>query len=394
MMVAIPTLVGPAFSKQEWRFFFGREIWVLALLWIWFTITTLRDTSMPEFMHFASDTWFRWGYVSKVMLMAVVTVAVVNSWERFRWLLIAMSGCFGFLVVKAVPFMIITGGSFRLYGPRGSTVFDNNDLGLALNMTVPMFFFLARTATKKRAKQLLWFLFAATIPCVLFTYSRGALIGLGCVLILMTLWSRHRMMLIPVLMLAAIFAVFLTPERWQQRMDFRRDGALIDASAMSRFNSWTYSFNLATAYPLTGGGFECFTQPLYDRYAPNPQDVHGPHSVYFGVLAEHGFPGLLLYLSLLFSCFLTLRQVGRYARRLGDTRMGEYAAMLKFSLVGFMVTGAFLGRAYFDYYFGIVVCVAILRRLCQFELAGINTDPQAETEYADIASEPLVHARQ
>ena len=68
--------------------------------------------------------------------------------------------------------------------------------------------------------------------------------------------------------------------------------------------------------------------------------------------------------------------------------------MLKFSLVGFMVTGAFLGRAYFDYYFGIVVCVAILKRLCQFELAGINTDPELEPEHADIASEPLVHARQ
>ena len=75
--------------------------------------------------------------------------------------------------------MILTGGSFRLYGPRGSTVFDNNDLGLALNMTVPMFFFLARTATNRRMKQLMWFLFAATIPAVFFTYSRGALIGLG-----------------------------------------------------------------------------------------------------------------------------------------------------------------------------------------------------------------------
>jgi len=394
LLVAVPTLVGLAISRQEWRYFFSRDVWMLVLLWVWFTITTLRNTTMPEFQHFSADTWFRWGYVSKVMLMALVTVTVVNTRERFRWLLIVMSGCFGFLVLKAIPFMIITGGSFRLYGPRGSTVADNNDLGLALNMTVPIFFFLARTATNRRMKQLMMFLFIATIPCVFFTYSRGAMIGLGAVLILMTLRSRQRLLLIPMMMLAAVFAVFLTPDRWQQRMDFRREGALIDGSALSRFNSWTYSWNLASDYPLTGGGFEAFTPPLYIRYAPNAMDVHGPHSVYFGVLAEHGFVGLLLYLCLLGSCFMTLRQVTRQALRWGDTRATEYAAMLKFSLIGFMITGAFLGRAYFDYYFGIVVCVVILKRLCQFDLAGIGVAPVPAPEHASIAHEPLVHARQ
>jgi hypothetical protein len=83
-----------------------------------------------------------------------------------------------------------------------------------------------------------------------------------------------------------------------------------------------------------------------------------------------------------------------HARRWGDERAGEYAAMLKFSLIGFLVTGAFLGRAYFDYYFGIVVCVAILKRMCQFELAGISVDPVPEQEHAEVESEPMVPARQ
>ena len=122
-------------------------------------------------------------------------------------------------------------------------------------------------------------------------------------------------------------------------------------------------------------------------------DVHGPHSIYFGVLAEHGFPGLILYLSLLVSCFITLRQITRQARRWGDERAGEYAAMLKFSLIAYMLTGAFLGRAYFDYYFGIVVCVAILKRLCQFDLAGIAVAPVPAPDQAAMAPERLVHAR-
>ncbi len=77
----------------------------------------------------------------------------------------------------------------------------------------------------------------------------------------------------------------------------------MDDSATSRINAWTYCWRLAKDYPVTGGGFEAFTPTLFYRYAPNPKDVHGPHSMYFGVLAEHGFPGLFLYLSLLVSVF-------------------------------------------------------------------------------------------
>ncbi len=87
-------------------------------------------------------------------------------------------------------------------------------------------------------------------------------------------------------------------------------------------------------HPLTGGGFEAFTPELFTRYAPNPRDVHGPHSIYFGVLAEHGFIGLFLYLSLIGSCFLSLRSVRKYARLSGDERAANYASMLQFSIVG------------------------------------------------------------
>jgi probable O-glycosylation ligase (exosortase A-associated) len=141
----------------------------------------------------------------------------------------------------------------------------------------------------------------------------------------------------------------------------------LDASALSRVNAWTYAWRLASDYPLMGGGFDDFNQPLFDRYAPNPKDVHGPHSIYFGVLAEHGFIGLGLYLALVATCFVTLYGISRRARAQGNERTQYYADMLQFSLVGFLVSGAFLGRAYFDFYFTIVACVAVLRQLSETE---------------------------
>lgn len=367
MAIAIPTLAGFLVFSPSWKGALGRETILIFVLWLWFTFTTVHNTQMPEFTHFAADTWYRWQFVSKILLMTVVTTLVVNSWERLRLVLLVITGCFAILVLKAVPFMILTGGSFRLYGPRGTMLADNNDLGLALNMTLPMFFFLAKTESNRWIKRLMNFMVIASIPAILFTYSRGAFIGMGVVLFLMVMMSRQRLTLIPVMILAACFAVFFTPEKWQHRMDFRREGALIDDSALSRFNAWQYSWNLALDYPLTGGGFEAFTPELFSKYAPNVLDVHGPHSIYFGVLAEHGFIGLFLYLALVVSCFASLRRVRTQARRAGDQRAAAYAVMLKFSLLGFLTSGAFLGRAYFDYYFTLVACVLILKRVWRYE---------------------------
>jgi probable O-glycosylation ligase (exosortase A-associated) len=367
MAVGIPTLLGSALFERNWKHFFSRNIWLIVLLWLWFTFTSLRNTEKPEFAHFAVDTWYRWGVVSKILLMALVTVGVVNTWSRFRCLLLVNAACFGALVLKAVPFMILTGGSFRIYGPPGSAIGDNNDFGLALNMTLPMFFYLAILESQTWVKRLMTVCFIASIPAILLTYSRGALVGLAVVLSVMIMRSRQRLILVPVLVLAACFAVFFTPEGWRTRMDFSRAGALVDGSARSRINAWTYSWRLALDYPVTGGGFEAFTPALFALYAPDPKDVHGPHSIYFGVLAEHGFVGLVLYLSLIISSVFSLRAVRRFAKVWGDERIPYYVLMLQLSLMGFLVSGTFLGRAYFDYYFTIVGCSIILYRLCWLE---------------------------
>jgi hypothetical protein len=39
--------------------------------------------------------------------------------------------------------------------------------------------------------------------------------------------------------------------------------------------------------------------------------------------------------------------------------------MFRFALVGFLTSGLFLGRAYFDYYYTLVACIAILRHVCK-----------------------------
>src|ERR1035437_6537160 len=85
-IIAIPTLAGSLLFNRPSKHFFSRNVFLLLILWAWFTFTTMLNTQMPEFAHFAADTWLRWNTVSKILLMALLTVMVINSWQRLRWL--------------------------------------------------------------------------------------------------------------------------------------------------------------------------------------------------------------------------------------------------------------------------------------------------------------------
>ncbi len=360
--VAVPTMLGMLVFDHKFGRFASRNFWLIVVLWVWFTITTLISTNTPEFEHHAVETWQRWNLVSKVLLMSACMIPIVNSFERLRYLVMTIAGCFGLYVLKSLPFIVVTGGAFRLYGPEHSMIADNNDFGLALNMTLPLYFCLAQTESRRWVRALFVFLFIITIPAIFFTYSRGALVGLAAVFLLMLLQSRRRLALVPVVVLGIAIAIFFAPDAWKQRMDLTSPDA-VDRSAQSRLNSWAYARALAAEYPIAGGGFATFTAELYDQYAPVKSDiVYGPHSVYFQVLAEHGYVGLSLYLLLVISCLAATRRLRKQARSRGDTQVAQYAQMFQFSMAAFLVSGLFLGRAYYDYFFTIVACLVALEQ--------------------------------
>jgi putative inorganic carbon (hco3(-)) transporter len=392
-IVAAPTIAGLLIFVGGWYRLMSREVLLVLLLWVWFLITSFVSSTNPLFAHHADDTWYRFSFVSKILLMAVLTIPIVDTLAKLRLLFLVIAGCFGVFVVKALPFVIMSGGAHRLYGPPNSMIADNNDFGLALNMTLPIFFFLAQSESKPWLKRLFGFLFLATIPSIFFTYSRGALVGLVIVsaLMILTLSLKQRVMLVPVIVGALVFALLFAPESWKERMDPTRSDA-VDASAKARLYAWAFARNLAAEYPVTGGGFATFTHSLYSRYAPNGagRNIHGAHSVYFQVLAEHGYAGLTLYLTLIASCFLTTRSVSRAAKLREDRTAVQYANMIRFSLTAFLTSGVFLGRAYFDYFFCLVSCAVILKRVTAEHWAAEDDEAEDDREHDRVwaASQP------
>jgi probable O-glycosylation ligase (exosortase A-associated) len=127
---------------------------------------------------------------------------------------------------------------------------------------------------------------------------------------------------------------------------------------MGRINAWRFAFNLASDHPIVGGGFQTFTPELFLVYAPNPTKFHDAHSIFFEVLAEQGYVGLLLFLIMGLLTVLMAGRTIRLARGREDLQWASLlAGMLQVSLVGYVVGGTFLGLAYFDLPYSLLALV-------------------------------------
>lgn len=361
-LAVLATTAGLAFSRDRKPIPVTRETVLLGLLWFVFLLSTITGPFYPD------EAWAQLGKVSKILYGTVITLIVMQDLKRLRYLMWVIAISIGFYGVKGGLFALATGGSYQVLGPANTFIAGNTEIGLALNMVLP-FLWILRRELKRR-----WERMAMVGACVLTgiaslaTYSRGALLGLATVSLLLAVKQRGRWLAVPLLAVGIAVSVAVLPDTWTQRMETIADYQE-DSSAMGRINAWRLSWRIAMDRPILGAGFQPFTVMTYAKYLPEVgKSGTDAHNIFFQVLAEHGFLGLSLYAALIGSCVLTLRRVQRRARRnpAWDT-MRQYAEITQISLAGYVVSGFFLSRSYFDLFYHLVAITILLATLLRGE---------------------------
>jgi probable O-glycosylation ligase (exosortase A-associated) len=354
--VAITTLVGMILTGRWKRPPLTLESVLLALFILWMQLTTLFAINQE-------GAWVQWEKVMKIQFMILITMMLIRSLEQVRalvWVIVISLGLFG---VKGGVFTIVTGGEHRVWGPDGTFLDGNNEIGLALVMTIPLMRYLQLTTAHRLVRSGLWVAISLCVISVLGTHSRGAFLGIAVMLAFLVWKSRYRLRLIAVASVLLPIALALMPQKWFDRMNTLRNYKQ-DASAMARLNSWQFALNLALDRPVVGGGFETFQPELFAIYAPDPTHWADAHSIYFEVLGEHGFVGLMLYLTLGLCLWRSCSWIARRARDAPEVSEFEHLArMMQVSVAAFAVCGAFLGLAYFDLYYNILAIVVVSKAL-------------------------------
>lgn len=384
MIVALVTLVGLLSSREPKKIPWTRETVVLAIFLTWVLVTTTQAV-------FPFLAWQKMNQFWKILLMVYVTMMLMQSRRKIDLLVWVIALSIGFYGVKGGIFTIAHGGVYHVRGPEGSFIGGDNEMGLALIMTIPLLRYLQITAQNGWLRGALS---AAMLLCAVATVgsqSRGALLGLVAMGAFLWLKSRNKIFTALLGAIAIALVLMVMPQQWYDRMS-TIENYQTDASAVGRINAWKMAFNMAKDRPL-GGGFDSFHEYTFDLYAPDPSDVHDSHSIYFEVLGDHGFIGLGIFLMLGLMTWFTASWVIRRARRDRERRwVADLAAMIQVSLVGYASAGAFLGLAYFDYYYTLIALVVLCKTVLISEAAGrvaeSAKDPTGRPIAAPAATRP------
>jgi probable O-glycosylation ligase (exosortase A-associated) len=379
MVVAVATFAGLMTTRDKNPLTKSPVTVVLLAFMVLFTFTTIVAIN-------PGPAWLQWQKVMKILIMTFVTMILINSAMKLRYLLLVIAFSVGLIGLKGAIWVVKTGGAERVYGPVGSFLSDNNDLALALNMALPLLLYLAKDDYWPKWIRIgLRLCFVGSVMATVFTYSRGGFLTLSFVGFLLLLKARYKALAGMSLALGILVLALVVPSKWTDRMESIENYEQ-DNSARGRLNAWMAAWNLAVARPLTGGGFETWVPSVFAAYAPDPRNVRDVHSSYFEMLGEQGFIGLGLFLYLIVHCFLTIRMLKWRAKR--DPNLAwarHYPDMLEVSIGAYLVGGAFLGRAYFDLFYHIVVAIDILTALARQK---VSSEVGAEPEVAEYELSP------
>ncbi|ROR29622.1 putative O-glycosylation ligase, exosortase A system-associated [Inmirania thermothiophila] len=335
---------------RDWR------IPVFYLLWLWFLVTTAVSP-------IGWAAWPKLWEVSKVYTPLILSLILITGRERLFWLLATIGFSFGLLAAKGGIFGITRGFHYRVWGPEGTMYGGNNEFGIATLVAVPLLVLVARElkGTSGWRRLVRWGAMAAVplaVASVISSWSRGGLIALGALSLVMWWHSRHKLVLTVAVLLAALAAPRFLPEAWFARMEtistYQQDN-----SAMNRIEAWTDGIRYVLEHPVTGAGFDGW------RYVTK----RDWHSAYVEILAEHGFPGALLWGLLVFGTLASLTRIAWQARR--DERIAwarDYAVMMRASLIAYLAGALTLGITYWDLLYQLVFCAVLLKAFVRREV--------------------------
>lgn len=348
------TLIGLFVTKDRRDYSLNRENITLMLFMAWMCIT------LPASILF-DQSFELWKRVMKIDLMILVAIVLLHTKRHMMlltWVLVFSIGFFG---VKGGAFTLLTGGSYKVWGPENTYIEGNNEIALAIVIVIPLMRFLQMQMQAKWAKTTMTICMVLMAMAALGSHSRGALLAIAAMALV--LWWRGKNKLIGAVTMVVLAVALLSvmPAEWWERMNTIKTYQQ-DESAMGRINAWWMAWNLAKAN-FFGGGFMVWTGTVFAIYAPDPNDVHAAHSIYFMVLGEQGFIGLFLFLTLFTMVWFTAGTLRIKARAKPETQwLSDLGGMLQVSLAGYAVGGAFLSLSYWDLPYNLLILAVVGKR--------------------------------
>jgi probable O-glycosylation ligase (exosortase A-associated) len=281
----------------------------------------------------------------KIFVMFFVSATLIRTLIEVWMLMIVIAVSLGYIAYE-VNFLYFASNYLGIYH-NGYGGLDNNGAGLMLAIGVPLCIYVYMGTSQ-------WWrwIFASLIPvllhAVLMTYSRGAMVSLILASPLIFLRGRNKGQLFLAALAIALVVPALAGREIRARF-FTLEDYEDQSSAQQRFASWDAAFEMALDYPVFGVGVR--NSNLVSQQYGADMEGRTIHSQFLQILADTGFPGLIIYVSLLTSLLLSLRRVRRWSRARDDEEGRQAYAVacgIEGAMAVFFVGSLFLSLEVFE----------------------------------------------
>jgi O-antigen ligase len=358
-------------------------VYVLFASTLWAKDTLLADQRVTEAgkgfaiyllvaMIAASWTSLRQGIAAIVFtasclaLLSLVQIATGRYDQEF----------FGFASVQTGTIYSDVSGA-RIAGPINDPNFYGQILLIALPLAV-----VGAIVTRGAIRRLLFAAAALLIGAItLLTYSRGAMLALAVMTVILLVSLRVRVAHIAAAGVAALLMVLIVmPPDVRARLvtvelllpGGTQTSVVRDASLEKRALVLATAWQMFLDHPYLGVGAANFSA-RYDRYsaiagssAPQydePGIEQFPHTLYMQIAAETGVVGLSLFVAAMTTAFVSLYQSRRDFEEQGRRELAIIVAGIAVALSGYLLTSVFLHGAYQRYLWIVLGFAAAVERL-------------------------------
>jgi hypothetical protein len=259
----------------------------------------------------------------------------------------------------------------RILGYSNNLASNPNDLALTLNLFLPFAGILAITSRRLLVRLVAWAAIAIAVAAVFVTFSRGGFVTLAIetALFIQVLTRRKGAKAIVLAIVVGALAVTMMPEGYGARM-----GTIVNidsdetGSAQMRWSDTVAAVQFMVSHPILGAGLGQGHLALNELRGALWTSVH---NAYLNYGVDLGVPGLLLFLTMVVTSFLSARRIERLPASAIPTELRLMASGVRISLAGFMVA-AFFHPVGYDFYFFYLAGIAVALKTTAARQFGVR----------------------
>ncbi len=364
-MIAAALSLGMYFiADRKYAPRFKLVMFLIIVLAIWVTMTTYLS-QLPVL------PWKKWNWVIKVLIFSIFMPYVFRSRVHIEAFLLVVIFSVGAATFSAgIKTVLGSGGYGTLALLHGSNtgLGETSTLAAFCVMLIPIMDYMRNNSLIYKPGRFTNIIFIGmmvlAVITVVGTSARTGLVALFILLARYIMYTKKKFAwsLVLLVLTVAYTNIDLSNTKWGSRMS-TIETYDHDSSALGRIAVWKWTLGFALENPL-GGGFDSFrlnriwkvTSAGITYFEPGVVWGKAFHNIYFEVLGEQGYFGLLVYLAIM---GLTWRTLSKVRKGYKDNPNLEWTASLAKSLLDamivFLTAGMFFGIAYQPYIFYIIV---------------------------------------